>query len=114
MEPIVSGFKYLGYYLKPLGYKVSDWNWLVQKFENRIFHWAHKLLSRGGRLILVQAVLSSIPVYWLGLAPIPVSMSNQLRSLKFAFYGALQETNTGIIYPIGSTFSGQKRMVVGT
>ena len=29
MEPIVSGFKYLGYFLKPLGYKVSDWNWLV-------------------------------------------------------------------------------------
>ena len=24
MEPIVSGFKYLGYHLKPLGYKVSD------------------------------------------------------------------------------------------
>ena len=29
MEPIVSGFKYLGYFLKPLGYKVSDWNWLI-------------------------------------------------------------------------------------
>ena len=24
MEPITTGFKYLGYYLKPLGYKVSD------------------------------------------------------------------------------------------
>ena len=24
MEPIALGFKYLGYYLKPLGYKVSD------------------------------------------------------------------------------------------
>ena len=29
MEPIAFGFKYLGYFLKPLGYKVSDWNWLV-------------------------------------------------------------------------------------
>ena len=26
MEPLTTGFKYLGYYLKPLGYKVSDWN----------------------------------------------------------------------------------------
>ena len=25
MEPLSIGFKYLGYYLKPLGYKVSDW-----------------------------------------------------------------------------------------
>ena len=26
MEPIHSGFKYLGYYIKPLGYRVYDWN----------------------------------------------------------------------------------------
>ena len=63
MEPIVSGFKYLGYFLKPLGYKFSDWNWLIQKYEKRIHTWTHKLLSLGGRLILVQAVLSSLPVY---------------------------------------------------
>ena len=24
MEPLFTGFKYLGYYLKPLGYHVSD------------------------------------------------------------------------------------------
>ena len=36
MEPILTGFKYLGYYLKPLGYRVCDWFWLVQKFEKRI------------------------------------------------------------------------------
>ena len=63
MEPIASGFKYLGYFLKPLGYKVSDWNWLVQKYENIIINWSHKYLSLGGRLILVQAILSSLPAY---------------------------------------------------
>ena len=88
MEPIVSRFKYLGYFLKPLGYRVSDWNWLIQKYENRICHWTHKLLSLGGHQILVQAVLSSIPVYWLGLGPIPVYVLHKLRSITFAFYGA--------------------------
>ena len=29
MDPITTGFKYLGYYLKPLGYKFSDWHWLI-------------------------------------------------------------------------------------
>ena len=29
MEPIVSGFKYLGYYLKPLGYSIKDWRWFL-------------------------------------------------------------------------------------
>ena len=85
MEPITIGFKYLSYFLKPLGYKVSDWHWLIQGFESKIFHWAHKLLSLGGRLTLIQAVLSSIRVYWFGLAPIPVSVLNKLRSLTFAF-----------------------------
>ena len=33
MEPLTTGFKYLGYYLKPLGYMVSDWHWLIQKYE---------------------------------------------------------------------------------
>ena len=85
MEPIVTGFKYLGYFLKPSGYKVCDWNWLVQKYENIILNWTHKLLSLGGPLILVQAVLSKLPIYWLGLAPIPVSVLNRLRSITFAF-----------------------------
>jgi hypothetical protein len=30
------GMKYLGFYLKPNCYKVSDWNWLIQKIEKRI------------------------------------------------------------------------------
>ena len=34
--PLQTGFNYLGYFLKPLGYRVSDWIWLVQKFEKRI------------------------------------------------------------------------------
>ena len=29
MELILYGFKYLGYYIKPLSYRVCDWNWLV-------------------------------------------------------------------------------------
>ena len=85
MEPLTTGFKYLGYYLKPLGYKVRDWYWLIQKFECKISHWEHKILSLGGRLTLVQYVLSSIPVYWLGLAPIPVSVLNKLGCLAFDF-----------------------------
>ena len=60
--PITTGFNYLGFYIKPLGYRYRDWNWLVQKFENKISLCTHKLLSLGGRLILVQSVLSSIPV----------------------------------------------------
>ena len=85
MDPLTSGFKYLGYFLKPLGCKSNDWVWLLQKFKKRISHLYYNFLSLGGRLVLVQAVLSSLPVYWFGLAPIPISVLNKLRSLTFAF-----------------------------
>ena len=87
------GFKYLGYFLKPLGYRVRDWHWLVQKFKRKISNWTYKLLSLRGRLILVQSVLSSLLVYWLGLVPIPASILHKLRSMMFAFLWGSSETH---------------------
>ena len=37
-HPMSTGFKYLGYFIKPSGYLVKDWLWLIKKFENKIFH----------------------------------------------------------------------------
>ena len=84
MLSIQFGLNYLGYLLKLLGYRVNDWMWL-QKFEKRINHWTFKYLSLGGRLILVQSVMSSIPIYWMGLAPLPASILQKLRSIMFNF-----------------------------
>ena len=49
MDPLTSGFKYLGYHLKPLGYRTSDWRWMIELFENKIQNWTYRLLSLGGR-----------------------------------------------------------------
>ena len=43
-----NGFSYLGYFIKPMGYFVKDWLWLVKKFENKISHWSFRFLSMGG------------------------------------------------------------------
>ena len=63
MLPLHSGFTYLGYFLKPLGYRVNDWIWLLQKFEKRISNWTFQYLSLGGRLVLVQSILSSTTTF---------------------------------------------------
>ena len=57
-------FLYLGFKIKPCGYKCRDWLWLVDRFNMRINKWTHKWLSMGGRLIMVQAELSQLMVYW--------------------------------------------------
>ena len=62
-HPITTGFKYIRYFIKPLGYLVKDWFWLIEKLEKIISHWSYRLLSMGGRLILIKAVLTSIPIF---------------------------------------------------
>ena len=36
-EHISSGFNYVGYFIKPMGYMVKDWFWLIKKFEKKDF-----------------------------------------------------------------------------
>ena len=62
-EHLNQGFIYLGYFLKPSGYLVKDWYWMISKFEKHISHWTNRLLSIGGRLVLIRYVLSSLPVF---------------------------------------------------
>ena len=85
MKPLHEGFKYLGYFINPLGYEVKDWFWLLKRFEKRIDNWSHKFLSLGGRLVLIRAVLTNLPVYWFELALIPVSILNKMRQMIFSF-----------------------------
>ena len=56
MDPIEVGFKYIGHRLKPLNYCINDWRWDLKIFEQRISLWFYRLLSLGGRLILIRAV----------------------------------------------------------
>ena len=85
VDDIRKGFGYLGYYLKPSGYLIKDWLWLVSKFEKKISHWTNRFLSLGGRLVLIRSVLSSMPVYWMALVPIPTSILDKLRKMIFSF-----------------------------
>ena len=99
-----TGFKYLGYFIKPSGYLVKDWLWLIKKFENRITHWSYKLLSLGGRLVLIKAVLTSIPVFWMALVPIPKAILGKLKSLIFISFGAQRGTRKSFIWLTGQHY----------
>ena len=77
-KDLSGGFTYLGYFLKLASYRAKDWRWLIEKFKCRINHWCNRLLSLGGRFILAKSVLESLPVYWLALAHIPLSVLNKL------------------------------------
>lgn len=80
-----SSIKYLGFLLKPDGYRKQGWFWLVSKIEKRINSWSNKWLSRVGRLVLIKSVLLSILVYWIILAWVPIDILNKIRSIYSTF-----------------------------
>lgn len=82
---LADGIKYLGYRLKPLGYKIADWTWLIAKVEKRLQIWYHKFLSRASRLILIKTVIEATPVYWMTLAWIPRGVLNRIQSICSRF-----------------------------
>jgi hypothetical protein len=86
VKPLDTGFKYLGFYIKPNCYSRLDWLWLEKKIEKRILSWSHRWLTLGGKVILVKIVLESISVYWLSLAKIPKSVLNSIRRRMFSLY----------------------------
>jgi hypothetical protein len=81
------GFIYLGYYLKPDRYKAEDWCWLIEKIDLISNHWCNRMLSLGGRYVLVRVVLESLIVYWMALAHIPLSILIKIDSWFFPFCG---------------------------
>ena len=85
MVHISIGFKDLGFCLKPLGNRTSNSFWLVERFENKIKHWSFRLLTLGGRVILINVVLSGFAVFWFALARCPKSILNKVRKTIFMF-----------------------------
>ena len=72
--------KYLGL---PLGGNLLSkefWNPVLEKVSKRLEGWKKGLLSRGGRLTLIQLVLSSIPVYFLSLFKLPMGIAKEIES----------------------------------
>jgi len=86
--PVLSleeGLKYLGFTLKPDGYWKKDWMWLWKRIDRKLGLWCYRYLSLGGRLILTKAVLESLPVYWLTLFKVPVSILDGIRKRITSF-----------------------------
>ena len=85
IKQAVDGFQYLGYRIKPCGYKNRDWLWMVDRFREKINKWTHRWLKLGGRLIMIQAVLSQLILYWGHLFFIPEMIIDNINRIIAQF-----------------------------
>jgi hypothetical protein len=62
-KDIETDFKYVMFILKPNNYRFIYWMWLYKNVEDQVMHSINRLLSRGGRLVLINSVSNTIPMY---------------------------------------------------
>ena len=78
--------RYLGLPLSTGQLCVADWQLVVGKVEQRLEGWKAKVLSKGGRLVLLRSVLSAIPTFSLYVFKIPTSIEQRLSGLMPRFF----------------------------
>jgi hypothetical protein len=80
--------KYLGVSLHWRKPSRAIWLKLVTKIQCRLQIWKWKFLSMGGRLVLLNSILSSILLYYLSLFRIPVWCLNKIDKIRRDFLWA--------------------------
>jgi hypothetical protein len=84
-------FKYLGI---PMHYrKLSNrhWNSIEERFQKKLSSWKCKLLSSGGRLVLINSVLSSLPMFMMSFFIIPKGVRRRLDYYRSRFFWQCDE-----------------------
>ena len=90
--------RYLGVPLADRRLRIRDWQPVMEKIETRLGGWRARFLSRGGRLVLLKAVLSAIPTYFMAIFRMPAGVRRRMESVMRGFFwrGSRQEGSRGV------------------
>lgn len=84
------------YLVLPIGSNMnitSNWNLLLEQLHTRLSSWKANLLSFGGRLTLIKAILSSLGIYYLFIFKVPKSVLKFLKRIRGTFFwGGFQDS----------------------
>ena len=78
--------KYLGIPLGANLKRVETWKLIINRIEKRLSAWKIKILFKVERLVLIKFVLSSLPMYFLGLFKMPIEVAKKIISLQRKFF----------------------------
>ena len=77
---------YLGVPLTDRRLRVQDWQPVIDKVDARLGGWRSHLLSCGGRLVLVKAVLSAIPTYFMSIFRMPAGVRHRIEGAMRRYF----------------------------
>ena len=78
--------RYLGIPIHYQRLSNSDWLKVQEQFEKRLGSWKGKNLSTGGRLTLINSVLSSLAMYMMSFFDIPKGARKKLDYFRSRFF----------------------------
>ncbi|XP_022682391.1 uncharacterized protein LOC111257326 [Setaria italica] len=84
-------FKYLGIPMYHRRLTNKDWKMVEERFQKKLASWKSKLLSVGGRLVLINSVLSSLPMFMMSFFRIPKGVLKRLDYYRSRFFWQCDE-----------------------
>jgi hypothetical protein len=79
-------FRYLGIPFHFCKLKNGEWKPIEDRFEKKLSSWIGKLLSYGDRLILINSLLTSLPMFMLSFFEIPKGVRKRLDFFRSRFF----------------------------
>ncbi|PWA71177.1 RNA-directed DNA polymerase, eukaryota [Artemisia annua] len=92
-------FKYLGLVVGANMNRVCNWKPVYDVFEARLSKWKASCLSIGGRMVLINSMLESLPCYYFSIYRAPCKVINVLK---------LNVSNTALLSKWGWRFKAEK------
>ena len=83
-------FRYLGIPMHHRKLRNSDWKIIEERFERKLNCWKAKYLSYGGRLVLINSVLSSLPMFMMSFFELPKGFLEKFDFYRSRFFLARQ------------------------
>jgi hypothetical protein len=78
-------FKYFGLPVGANPRRLTTWEPLLESLRKRLGAWGNKYISLGGQIVLLNAVLNAIPVFYLSYLKIPVMVWKKVRRIQREF-----------------------------
>lgn len=87
---------YLGLPEKICGSKKQAFAFIQDRLLNRINSWSGKLLSKGGKEILIKSVAQALPTYVMSCLLLPLDVTRKLTSAISRFWWSTKQNNKGL------------------
>ena len=79
-------FRYLGIHMHFRKLNNKDWRIIEERIEKRLCGWKSKFLSAGGRLVLINFVLFSLPMYMFCFFEVPRGVLKKIEYFISRFF----------------------------